>query len=79
MHVQISAYVIYELLVRLNELDPLVGSYESYQKIKGGVLVYSSGGNLMVPEYLLEQQFRSPDTIQFTELTTVLASFNQRV
>jgi hypothetical protein len=72
---QISAYVIYELLVRLNELDPQVGSYESYQKIKGGVLVFSSGGNLMVPEYLLEQQFRSPDLIKLIELSTVLASF----
>jgi hypothetical protein len=75
---QISAYVIYELLVRLNELDPQVGFYESYQKIKGGVLVFSSGGNLMVPEYLLEQQFRSPDAIKFIELSTVLASFTHR-
>lgn len=73
---QISAYVIYELLVSLNELDPQVGSYESYEKIKGGVLVYSSGGILIVPEYLLEQQFRSPESVNFKELTTVLASFS---
>jgi hypothetical protein len=71
-----SSYVIYELLVRLQALDPTVGDYLSYQKIKAGISVKTTTGPLEIPDDLLDLQFNNPAAISNVDLVQILSSFH---
>ncbi len=72
---QIAVYVIYELLVRLQELNPAVGEYISYKKINAGISVQTSTGLVFIPEHLLSTQFNNPAAINPSDLLSLLDSF----
>lgn len=69
-----SSYVIYELLVRLQELDPAVGGYVSFKKIQAGICVQTTNGPLDIPNILLDLQFNNPVAISDSDLKNLLAS-----
>jgi hypothetical protein len=69
-----SSYVIYELLIRLQALDPAVGDYLSFKKINAGISVQTTTGPLEIPNTLLELQFHNPAGINNKDLLNVLAS-----
>ena len=72
---QLAVYVIYELLIRLQELDPAVGEYLSYKKISAGIKVQTTTGSLEIPDTLLDQQFHSPESVALADLSVLLGSF----
>jgi len=69
-----SSYVIYELLIRLQALDPAVGEYVSFKKINAGISVQTTTGPLEIPNTLLDLQFNNPAGITDTDLVELLSS-----
>ncbi|MEJ2880272.1 hypothetical protein [Pedobacter sp. GR22-6] len=72
---QLSVYVIYELLIRLQELNPAVGEYLSYKKISAGIKVQTTTGSLEFPDTMLDQQFHHPESVAPADLNLLLGSF----
>jgi hypothetical protein len=70
-----SSYVIYELLIRLQELDPAIGEYLSYKKIKAGIAVQTTTGLLEIPDSILDLQFHNPAAIVYSDLLELQSSF----
>ena len=72
---EIPVYVIYELLIRLNELNPAVGDYISNKKINEGTLVRTSTGIIALSDGVLSRQFHDPSTISQHEILDLLKGF----
>lgn len=72
---QLAVYVIYELLIRVQELNPEVGEYISYKKINGGVSVRTTNGSIEMPDGLLQEQFNNPTSIRESQILALLDSF----
>jgi len=45
-----STYVIYELLIILQALDPAAGDYASFKKIEAGIWFQNTTGPLEIPD-----------------------------
>ncbi|WP_029276450.1 hypothetical protein [Pedobacter borealis] len=69
---QIATYVIYELLIRIRELNPEVGDFVSCRKTEKGVYVQTTSGHLTIPEILYHKQFGEPSEISTEELLSLL-------
>jgi hypothetical protein len=76
---QISVYVIYELLIRLQELNPAVGEYVSNKRSGDGILVRTSSGTIDIPESILSTQFNNPSLITQDEILSLLDRFKLAV
>lgn len=72
---EIATYVIYELLIRLQELNPGVGEYVSSKKSASGVLLKTSTGTIDIPEELLNRQFHQPALVSQEEMQSMLQHF----
>lgn len=72
---EIATYVIYELLIRLQELNPGVGQYVFSKKNGNGALLRTSTGSIEIPEELLIKQFQHPSSIHRDEILKLLKSF----
>lgn len=72
---QISEYVIYELLIRLQELNPGVGEYVSNRKTEHGILVRTSTGVIPIPEDILLRQHSNPTGVNQQEILNLLGGF----
>jgi len=72
---QIAVYVIYELLIRLQDLNPGIGEYISNKKKDENILVRTSTGHLTIPERILQRQFHEPTAISQQEILDVLDNF----
>ncbi|RZK69077.1 MAG: hypothetical protein EOO92_22385 [Pedobacter sp.] len=72
---QLAVYVFYELLIRLQELDPAVGEYSSFKKTDEGVTLNTTTGSMEVLEHLLSMQFNTPALITSAELLNILKTF----
>lgn len=72
---EISHYVFYELLIRLQELNPDVGEYTFSKKTDSGVLLITTSGSVELPEEILYKQFMEPSQISQTELMSLLRCF----
>ncbi|TDO24287.1 hypothetical protein [Pedobacter duraquae] len=72
---QVAVYIFYELLIRLQELDPEIGEYSSYRKTSSGISLQTTAGHIEVPDDLISRQFNSPEFINSSELLSVLNTF----
>lgn len=72
---QLAAYVIYELLIRLQEINPEVGEYLTYKKISGGIRVQTTTGNLEMSDTVLDMQFHHPESVANSDLALMIESF----
>ncbi|EDM35184.1 hypothetical protein PBAL39_16921 [Pedobacter sp. BAL39] len=72
---QLSVYVIYELLIRLQVLNPAVGEYLTYKKINGGISVRTTTGHFNIADVVLDKQFHRPELVSTEELSALLESF----
>lgn len=74
---EISNYVVYELLIRFQELHPDVGEYISNKKTGSGVLLRTTTGSLELPQELLYKQFKEPSLISQKEISSLLEHFKK--
>ncbi|WP_316793946.1 hypothetical protein [Pedobacter frigoris] len=72
---EIATYVIYELLIRLQELNPGVGEYVFSKRNDSGVLLRTSTGSIDISEELLNKQFHHPSSIDQDDISTLLKNF----
>ena len=68
----VAVYVVYELLVRLQGLDPEIGDYVSFSQTRGSVTIRTTRTKITVVEELLERQFADPSGISDSELLDML-------
>ncbi|MEH6307727.1 hypothetical protein RYH73_18890 [Olivibacter sp. CPCC 100613] len=73
--IQIPVFVIHELIIRLQEIDPLVGEYKHHYFSAEEAVVETSHLQLRFPMYLLRQQFQDPELISHDELRQQLPFF----
>lgn len=66
--IQIPVFVIHELIIRLQEIDPLVGEYKSHYFSSDEALVETTNLQLRFPMPLLRKQFQDPELIDQIEL-----------
>lgn len=72
---QIAVYVIYELLIRLQEINPAVGEYLMNKIIEDGILVRTTSGSIPIPDSILLRQFNDPASISQHEILGLLDAF----
>lgn len=68
-------YVLYELLIRLTELDPMIGDFYAHKYTDTGVIIRTNNGSLNVPLHILEKQFSSPSQITNADLKQLVNEF----
>lgn len=66
--IQIPVFVIHELVIRLQEIDPLVGEYKSHHFFADEAFVQTTHLQLRFPLSLLRKQFQDPESIDQSEL-----------
>lgn len=69
---QIATYVIYELLIRMKELNPDIGDFISCKRTQNGILVQTTSAPIMIPETIYQQQFENPSAISTIELLSLI-------
>ncbi len=69
-------YVLYELLIRLTELDPMIGDFYAHKYIDTGAIIRTNNGSLKVPQHILEMQFSNPSQITDADLKQLVNEFN---
>jgi len=72
---QFPPYIVYEILIRLQEINPLIGDYLSFKPVASGVHLRTTTGTLDIPEELLFRQFNEPSTIHTTEIQQLSSQF----
>ena len=72
---QLSVYVFYELLIRLQELEPDIGEYSSYQKMGTMISLRTTTGTMVIPDELIAMQLNTPALITAVDLSALLKSF----
>lgn len=73
-----SVYVIYELLMRAQELDPGIGDYQSYKKINAGISVITTTGSFDISAYLLDKQFNNPALVSKDDILGFLTTYKSK-
>jgi hypothetical protein len=66
--IQIPVFVIHELIIRLQEIDPFVGEYKNHYFSSDEAVVETTNLQLKFPMYLLRKQFQDPELIDQSEL-----------
>ncbi|RQO65208.1 hypothetical protein DBR43_30615 [Pedobacter sp. KBW06] len=69
---QIATYVIYELLIRMQELNPEIGDFVSCKRTENGILVQTTSTPIVIPEIIYQQQFEDPASISTIELLSLI-------
>ena len=68
-------YVLYELLIRLTELDPTIGDFYAHKYTDSGAIIRTNNGSLIVPQHILEKQFSNPSQITDADLKQLVNEF----
>lgn len=68
-------YVLYELLIRLTELDPMIGDFHEHKHLENGAVIKTNNGSLNVPKHILKKQFSSPSEVTEADLKRLVNEF----
>lgn len=71
----LPTYAIVELLIRLSEINPLIGAYKDHAFHEHGIIVKTANGHINFAFPLVAQQFNEPHLITREELSAVAAYF----
>lgn len=73
----LPTYAIVELLIRLYEHNPAVGTYKDHILHESGVMVKTTNGHINFSHPLVQQQFNNPELITESELANVALQFKK--
>ncbi len=71
----LPTYAIVELLIRLGQIDPIIGDYKGHVVYDDGVIVKTTGGAITFSKAIIRQQFEAPELITDMELQVVAKLF----
>lgn len=66
--VPIPVFVIYELLSRIHQIDPKIGTYVSHQYNTSGAVIVTTTGTIRIRKAILNRQFKDPDLVLESDL-----------
>ncbi|WP_442591569.1 hypothetical protein ACSBL2_10110 [Pedobacter sp. AW31-3R] len=66
--------MIYELLIRIEQFNPSIGTYVSHTYNSKGAIVFTSTRKLKIRNAILNRQFKDPDLISEEELLQLASS-----
>lgn len=67
----IPIFVIYELLLRIQQLDPSVGSYQSHTFNTTGAVVITTTRKVRIRKAILNRQFKDPELVLESDLLLI--------
>lgn len=73
----IPVFVIYELIIRLSEIEPGIGDYISGTHHDEGIIIKLSNGTLFIPDSVLQMQFKDPELLNKTDLLQLLTQYKK--
>jgi len=71
----LPTYAIVELLIRLEQIDPHIGSYKDHAIFTDGVIVKTTLGNITFTKTLIRQQFSNPEQVTEVALKKTMLTF----
>jgi hypothetical protein len=73
----LPTYAIIELLIRLGEIEPLIGNYQEHIPHEYGIVVKTTSGHINFNRGLVMQQLADPTLIDQQELTVIASLFKR--
>ena len=73
--INLPAYAIVELLIRLADLNENIGDYKGHVLRNGQVMVKTTAGSIVFTTGIVLRQFESPERITTDDLAQVAALF----
>ena len=70
----VPVFVIYELLIRIHEHDPSIGSYVSHNFNNTGVVIFTTTKKIKIRNAILNRQFKDPELIFDADLLLLAKS-----
>lgn len=70
----IPIFVIHELLMRIHELDPSIGSYRSHTFNTVGAVIITSTRKVRIRKAILNRQFKDPELVSEKDLLLIAGS-----
>jgi hypothetical protein len=70
--VPIPLFIFYELLTRIHQIDPSIGTYVSHRYNTTGAVVITSNRTLRIKKSILNRQFKDPELVTVAELALIL-------
>ena len=68
-------FIFHELIIRLEELNPNIGAYNSHLQKDEAFTLFTNKGSLIVPMHFLQMQFEDPSLFNQTDLTILANNF----
>lgn len=68
----IPTFVIYELIVRIYQLQPAIGSYASHTFNTSGAVIITSTGTFRIRKAILNRQFKDPELVFDADLLHIV-------
>jgi hypothetical protein len=59
----------------MQSLDPAIGDYLSFKRLKGGICVQTTKGSLDIPDNVLDLQFNNPNAVNTVALLEIISSY----
>ena len=72
-------FVFHELVFRLAEVNPKVGSYDSFSILEDQFELLTSGGRLIVNQETISKQYINPRLLTQSDLELLIVGFEQFV
>ncbi|QNK63516.1 hypothetical protein H7F33_03155 [Pedobacter sp. PAMC26386] len=66
-------FIFHELLIRIYQFDPTVGSYVSHNYTKTGAVIITTTRTVRIRRAILNKQFKDPTLIPETDLQQLIA------
>ena len=69
----IPLFIIYELLTRIHQIDPTIGSYVSHKLNTNGAVLTTSNRTIRIRKAILNRQFKDPTLVTEADLLQLIA------
>jgi len=71
------AFVFHELVFRLSEINPRIGSYDSCSVQDNTFLIRTSNGHMRVDADIISKQYTNPKLLSKPDLALLVSRFEQ--
>lgn len=68
-------FIFHELVIRLDQINPIIGRYQSYTINDDIFTILTETGSLLIPDHFLQMQFEDPRLINDTDLAILAHNF----